>query len=131
MVALRTLSDNVAARMTDGVQNVAYYDGHVTGTPGQMYFVGYPDAGNPFQDRSGDIAGGLDWGCTFVVVGRTRAQVATAVDLVRARNRGWTPDPLGGAWVEQGIGARILRDDTKPAEPLFSFTLRYTTTTRS
>jgi hypothetical protein len=38
---------------------------------------------------------------------------------------------LGGAWVEQAIGARILRDDTNPAIPLFSLTLRYTTTTRS
>lgn len=129
MVDVRTLSDNVTAHMVD--DRWSYCDGRVEGDVGEMYVVGYPDAGDRFQGRHGGVTDSLGWGTTYVCTGRSVAQVATLIGLVRTHNDGWTPDPLGNTWSEQAQGARIIPDLDDPSDPRFSFTLRYTLTTRS
>jgi hypothetical protein len=147
MVSIRTLSDNVLGRYENmplfdvwwahevsppsPLPTVLVHDAQVKADLTEQYVVAYPDAGGLFQGRHGAVADALDWGCTFVCVARSRAQVATLIGNVRTRNAGFTPDPDGNTWAEQNIGARIIPDLGDPTKPTFSFTLRFTLTTRS
>lgn len=147
MVSIRTLSDNVLARFENPtafqvwyahaasppspLPTVLVHDAQVRADLTEQYVAAYPDAGGLFQGRHGAVTDAIDWGCTFVCVARSRAQVATLVGNVRTRMAGWTPDPLDNTWIEQPQGNRILPDVDDPANPTFSFTVRFTLTTRS
>lgn len=147
MVSIRTLSDNVLGRFENmptfdvwwahetaapsPLPTVLVHDSQVKADLTEQYVAAYPDAGDLSQGRHGSTSDSLNWGCTFVCVGRSRAQVATLTGNLRARMAGWTPDPNDNPWIEQALGARIIPDLDDPANPTFSFTLRFTLTTRS
>jgi hypothetical protein len=128
-----SLAELLLARLT-GTPGLAVYDAQIaTNPPNTGWVIVYPGAGTPATTRLAPVATDLVWDATVVCCGRSRSQCLNTVSIVRSRLLGVRLDNArsSGRLTEEPAGP-LLPDESIPAEPRFSLTLRYTSThTRS